>query len=328
MQIGESVKSKMKSEMGRRMCHFCICIIITLLCGCSHFSEEYKAKPTFEEANKLFNQGSYHNALTKYRQIKEQYPTMGDRVLFEMGVIHAHPQNEQRDYEKALECFQKLVRDYPGSGYRQDSEMMMFYISNVTIKDGTIAAQQQQNETLRHEVATLRQEVKGKETEIALLQKKIEGLEQKISALAVQKVTADRILIEKKQRRLTLFSKGELLKTYRIALGGNPDGPKERLGDNKTPEGTYFIDSKNKDSRYHLALHISYPNERDKRRAKEMGVDPGGNIMIHGIKNGFSYVGDLHTKADWTKGCIAVTDEEIVEISKAVPNGTIVEIRP
>lgn len=310
------------------MYQLCICIMITLICGCSHFSEEYKARPTFAEANKLFSQGSYPTALGKYKQIKEQYPTMGDRALFEMGIIHGHPQNEQKDYDKALECFQKLVRDYPGSGYRQDSEMMVFYINNVTLKDRTIATQQQQNESLRHEVATLQRALQDKESEIALLQKKTGGLEQKISVLTMQKLTADRILIEKKQRRLTLFSKGEVIKTYRIALGGNPDGPKERRGDNKTPEGVYVIDSRNRDSRYHLALHISYPNERDKRRAKELGVDPGGNIMIHGLKNGFSYVGDLHTKADWTKGCIAVTDEEIAEIAKAVPNGTVVEILP
>jgi murein L,D-transpeptidase YafK len=125
-----------------------------------------------------------------------------------------------------------------------------------------------------------------------------------------------------------LIAKGEVLKTYKIALGGNPDGPKIRHGDNKTPEGTYLIDSRNKDSHYHLSLHISYPNERDKKRAKELGVSPGGDIMIHGIKNGLSWVGDRHTEVDWTRGCIAVTDEEIDEIGKITRNGTIVEIRP
>jgi murein L,D-transpeptidase YafK len=125
-----------------------------------------------------------------------------------------------------------------------------------------------------------------------------------------------------------LISQGEVLKSYKIALGGNPIGPKERQGDNKTPEGTYVIDGRNMDSRFHLSLHISYPNERDKNRAKELGVSPGGDIMIHGIKNGFSWVGDAHTGVDWTKGCIAVTDEEIEEISKMAPNGTIVEIQP
>ena len=125
-----------------------------------------------------------------------------------------------------------------------------------------------------------------------------------------------------------LISQGEVLKSYKIALGGNPIGPKERQGDNKTPEGTYVIDARNRDSRFHLSLHISYPNERDKKRAKELGVSPGGDIMIHGIKNGFSWVGDAHAGVDWTKGCIAVTDQEIEEIDKLAPNGTIVEIRP
>jgi murein L,D-transpeptidase YafK len=182
-----------------------------------------------------------------------------------------------------------------------------------------MAAQQKQ-------VETLQQEVKSKEEEIVIMQKKIEALEQKI--FATRREPADKILIEKKERRLTLFSKGEVLKTYKIALGGNPNGPKERQGDNKTPEGTYFIDSRNKDSRYHLSLHISYPSEKDKKRAKELGFSPGGDIMIHGVKNSFSWVGDLHKEIDWTKGCIAVTDEEIEEIEKLVPNGTIVEIRP
>ncbi|MGZ3539018.1 MAG: L,D-transpeptidase family protein, partial [Syntrophales bacterium] len=167
---------------------------------------------------------------------------------------------------------------------------------------------------------------KSKENEISILQKKIEMLEQKV--FAIQKGPADKILIEKKERRLTLILRGEVLKTYKIALGGNPNGPKERQGDNKTPEGTYVIDSRNQDSPYHLSLHISYPNEKDKQRARELGVSPGGDIMIHGIKKGVSWVGDFRAEVDWTKGCIAVTDEEIEEIEKLVPNGTIVEIRP
>ena len=125
-----------------------------------------------------------------------------------------------------------------------------------------------------------------------------------------------------------LISQGEVLKSYKIALGGNPIGHKERQGDNKTPEGTYVIDARNRDSRFHLSLRISYPNERDKKRAKELGVSPGGDIMIHGIKNGLSWVGNAHSGIDWTKGCIAVTDQEIEEIDKLAPNGTIVEIRP
>ncbi len=298
---------------------FFICIMITpiLISGCSGF----QAKPTFEEANALFSQGNYEASLNKYEEIVEKHPAAGDRVLFEKGIIYAYPKNEQKDYQKALECFQKLLKDYPGSGYRQDSEMMIFYINNVAVKDKTIAAQQAQIEALR-------KELESKENEIGTLQNRIKALEQKVFALATQKGPVDRILIEKKDRRLMLISKGEVLKAYRIALGGNPVGPKERQGDNKTPEGTYFIDSRNKESRYHLSLHISYPNEKDKKRARELGVPPGGNIMIHGIKNGFSRVGDAHSAVDWTKGCIAVTDEEIEEIAKVVPNGTTVEIRP
>jgi murein L,D-transpeptidase YafK len=236
-----------------------------------------------------------------------------------MGIIYAYPRNEQKDYQKSLECFQKLVRDYPDSEYRLDSQMMIFQIQNVIIKDKIIATQQTQIETSR-------QEVKDKENAIITLHERIETLEQKIFALRTE--PADKVLIKKKERRLTLLSKGEVIKNYKIALGGNPVGPKERQGDNKTPEGTYIIDSRNRDSGYHLSLHISYPNKNDKMRAKELGVSPGGDIMIHGIKNGLTWVGASHAEVDWTKGCIAVTDEEMEEIDKLVPNGTIVEIRP
>lgn len=305
-------------EMGKLRL-FCVCIIVTpvLLCGCSGF----QSKTTFEEANALFSKGDYNASLNKYGEIIGKYPATGDRVLFEMGIIHSYPKNGQKDYQKALDCFQRLIREYPGSRYRQDSERMIFYISNVAVKDQTIASQQTQLEALR-------QEVDGRGNEIAALQEKIRALEQKLFVLATQKGSIDRILIEKKERRLSLLSKGEVLKTYRIALGGNPIGPKERQGDNRTPEGAYVIDARNRDSRYHLSLHISYPNERDRKRARELGVPPGGNIMIHGIKNGFAWVGDAHTEFDWTQGCIAVTDEEIEEIARLTPNGTVVEIRP
>jgi tetratricopeptide (TPR) repeat protein len=309
--------------MGKRLFLYFICIMMTsvLLCGCSHLSEESKTKSAFKEANDLFNQGGYQASLSSYEQIMEKYPEAADRVLFEMGIVYAHPKNEQKDHQKALESLQKLIRNYPTSRYRQDSEMMIFYINNVTAKDMIIAAQLKQIETLRQEVA-------NKENETTALQKKIEDQERKFMDFAIRNGSADKILIEKKQRRLMLISKGEVLKTYKIALGGNPEGPKIRLGDDKTPEGTYLIDSRNKDSQYHLSLHISYPNERDKKRAKELGVSPGGDIMIHGLKNGFSRIGALHTEVDWTKGCIAVTDDEIDEIGKLTRNGTVVEIRP
>jgi tetratricopeptide (TPR) repeat protein len=352
-----------QSRIRDHLYFFFLWIIITpvLICACSHFDKGFQAQATFKEANEFFSQGNYKASLNKYEQILEKYPKAGDRVLFEMGIIYAYPRNEEKDYQKSLECFQKLIEDYPESGYKKDSEVMIFQVHNVTLKDQTIAAQQAQIETLRRtqietlqqkdqtiaaqqaqietlqqkdqtiatqqaQIEILQQEGKSKGNEIITLQEKIEDLEQKV--LTLQKGPADKILIEKKKRRLTLISKGQVLKTYKIALGGNPIGPKERQGDNKTPEGIYIIDSRNKDSRYHLSLHISYPNEKDKQRAKELGVSPGGDIMIHGIKNGFSGISDLHTEVDWTKGCIAVTDEEIVEIEKLVPNGMIVEIRP
>lgn len=321
--------------MGSLLKVFLVCIVLApmLFCGCGHFNEGSRAKTSFKEANDFFSQGSYGASLGRYQQIIDKYPTTGDRVLFEMGIIYSYPGNEQKDYQRSLECFRKLVKDYPESGYRKDSELMIFTINNVIVKDTTIAAQQAQIESLRQEAQN-----RGNETDT--LQKKIEALEQELQtkereinslkkeSVVIPKGPADKVLIEKNERRLTLISKGKALKTYQIALGGNPNGPKERQGDNKTPEGTYVIDSRNKNSRYHLALHVSYPNAKDKKRAKELGVSPGGDIMIHGIKNGFSWAGDYHTEVDWTKGCIAVTDEEIEEIDKVVPNGTVVEIRP
>jgi len=296
---------------------FVVLIIMTtvLLSGCSRF----QVKSAFQEADDLYRQGNYGASLDRYEQIIQAYPPAGDRALFEMGIIHAHPGNDNKDYQKSMECFQRLIRDYPESPYRQDTEKMMFYFNNVTLKDRTIDTQQSLIES-QHK------ELRSKEDEITSLKATVEELEKKV--FSMEKGPADRVLIEKKERRLTLFSNGRALKTYKIALGGNPHGPKVRKGDNRTPEGTYVIDARNRDSRYHMSLHISYPNERDRKRARALGVLPGGNIMIHGIKNGFSSVGEHHAEFDWTKGCIAVTDEEIEEIEKLVPNGTIVEIRP
>jgi tetratricopeptide (TPR) repeat protein len=308
---------------------FCIFLMMApiLLSGCSHFHEGRQAKTTFAEANDLFHQGSYNASLDKYWEITEKYPAKADRAYFEMAIIYAHPKNEQKDYQKSLECFQTLIKEYPESEYRQDSEMMIFNIRNVVLKDQTIAAQQMQI-TLKKKIEASEKSIEAFEKSIETFEKSIEALDQKFFDYATRKGSVDRILIEKSARRLMLISQGEVLKTYKIALGGNPIGPKERKGDNKTPEGTYVIDARNRDSRFHLSLHISYPNERDKNRAKELGVSPGGDIMIHGTKNGSSWVGDAHAEVDWTKGCIAVTNEEIEEIAKLAPNGTIVEIRP
>jgi murein L,D-transpeptidase YafK len=139
---------------------------------------------------------------------------------------------------------------------------------------------------------------------------------------------ADQIVIVKSQRTMTLLRQGQVLKTYKVALGHEPRGAKTQRGDNKTPEGKYTIDSRNPHSQFHLALHISYPNQADRARAKRLGVRPGGDIMIHGLPPAYSWLGAAHRQADWTLGCVAVTDAEIEEIWGLVPNGVQVEIRP
>ncbi len=138
----------------------------------------------------------------------------------------------------------------------------------------------------------------------------------------------DTVLVEKAARRLTLFSGGRAIRTYSIALGSQPVGPKIQEGDDRTPEGSYVIDGHNYNSAYHLSLHLSYPNTFDRARARALRVDPGGDIMIHGLPNGSGWVGPAHREGDWTRGCIAVTDSEIEEIARLVPDGTPVEIKP
>jgi murein L,D-transpeptidase YafK len=127
---------------------------------------------------------------------------------------------------------------------------------------------------------------------------------------------------------LTLLRQGQVLKTYKVALGHEPEGPKTQRGDNRTPEGEYTIDARNAHSQFHLALHVSYPNAADRARAAKLGVNPGGDIMIHGLPPAYAYLGPLHRQTDWTLGCIAVTNAEIEEIWSLVPNGTKVEIKP
>jgi murein L,D-transpeptidase YafK len=147
-------------------------------------------------------------------------------------------------------------------------------------------------------------------------------------ARAADKPLADRILIVKSSRTMTLFSGEKVLRTYKVALGTVPRGPKRIEGDHKTPEGIYTIDAKNPQSRFHLSLHISYPSAVDREQARKLGARPGGAIMIHGLEKHFAYLGALHRQTDWTDGCVAVTNAEIEEIWTMVPVGTRVEIRP
>jgi len=148
------------------------------------------------------------------------------------------------------------------------------------------------------------------------------------AAQSSEKKTADRIVIVKSTRTMTLESNGRALKTYKVALGSQPVGAKERQGDHKTPEGEYAIDAKNEQSRFFMALHLSYPNAADRARAHNLGVSPGGDVEIHGLGKQYGWIGARHRLVDWTDGCIAVTNEEIQEIFGMLPMGTRVEIRP
>jgi murein L,D-transpeptidase YafK len=141
-------------------------------------------------------------------------------------------------------------------------------------------------------------------------------------------LAADSLVVEKQRRTLTLFQQGVAVRTYMIALGKQPTGDKERIGDNRTPEGVFYIDFRNAQSKFHKALHISYPDAAHAQRAKAMGVATGGDIMIHGLPPAYASLGAAHREFDWTNGCIAVTDEEIEEIWRAVPNGVAIQIKP
>ena len=139
---------------------------------------------------------------------------------------------------------------------------------------------------------------------------------------------ADRVVVIKSERVLRLYSEGKVIRSYKVALGGNPVGAKARQGDHKTPEGNYILDSRNAHSQFYRSIHISYPNARDRVAARQNGVSPGGDVFIHGLPNGYGWVGASHRLKDWTDGCIALTNAEMDEVWQAVPNGIPIEIRP
>jgi murein L,D-transpeptidase YafK len=137
---------------------------------------------------------------------------------------------------------------------------------------------------------------------------------------------ADKVVVLKAERKLLLMKGDAVLKTYSVSLGEHPVGPKVRQGDSKTPEGNYVLDRHNALSHYHRSIHISYPNAEDVVRARKLGVSPGGDVFVHGQPHDFS--GTSQQLGDWTDGCIAVTNAEMDEIWRAVPDGTPIEIRP
>lgn len=139
---------------------------------------------------------------------------------------------------------------------------------------------------------------------------------------------ADLIVVIKSKRVMFIMKEGKIIKAYRISLGKTPVGKKTSQGDGKTPEGRYYIEGRNPNSNFYRALKISYPSEEDILKATRAGINPGGAIMIHGLSKKVEYLGKYHIIDDWTEGCIAVTNEEMDEIWRIVPDGIPIEILP
>jgi murein L,D-transpeptidase YafK len=145
---------------------------------------------------------------------------------------------------------------------------------------------------------------------------------------AICQEKADFVLVVKSESTLYLKREGKTLKKFSVVFGADPMGPKQKRGDKRTPEGCYMLDYKKADSAFYKAIHISYPNALDRRRAEAAGVDPGGLIMIHGQKNGFAWLQHLTQQFNWTNGCIAASNQAMDEIWQAVDVGTPIEIKP
>ena len=139
---------------------------------------------------------------------------------------------------------------------------------------------------------------------------------------------ADKVVVEKASRKLHLLKGGVAIRSFDIALGIRPVGDKEKEGDFKTPEGNYLLDARNPDSEYFLAIHVSYPDSRDRAEARKKGVDPGGAIMIHGQPNDPTRSEGYYRTQDWTNGCIAVSNSDMIDIWLMTAENTPIEIRP
>lgn len=139
---------------------------------------------------------------------------------------------------------------------------------------------------------------------------------------------ADKVIIEKAARKLYLLQDGEVFRTFDIALGIMPVGDKEREGDFKTPEGKYRLDLRNPDSDYFLSIRVSYPDNEDLADARQRGVNPGGSIMIHGQPNEPTHSETYYRTQDWTNGCIAVSNSDMIDIWLMTDENTPIEIRP
>ena len=139
---------------------------------------------------------------------------------------------------------------------------------------------------------------------------------------------ADMVLVIKSEAKLCLVKNEKIFREYSVVFGAHPNGHKQQEGDERTPEGRYILDFKNENSAFYKSIHISYPNETDALRAKELGVDPGGFIMIHGQKNGYEWLARFTQQFNWTDGCIAVSNSDMDEIWEAVEIGIPIEIKP
>ena len=158
---------------------------------------------------------------------------------------------------------------------------------------------------------------------VAIVTLLIPGLAQ-----AAQFPVADKVVIEKDARVLHLVQDGEVFRTFRIALGIRPVGDKLREGDFKTPEGRYLLDTRNPDSDFFLAIHISYLNTVDRSEARDTGYEPGGAIMIHGQPNIPTHSEAYYRTQDWTNGCIAVSNSDMIDIWLMTGDNTPIEIKP
>ncbi|MEQ1803597.1 MAG: L,D-transpeptidase family protein [Gammaproteobacteria bacterium] len=139
---------------------------------------------------------------------------------------------------------------------------------------------------------------------------------------------ADRVVVRKAERRLLLMRGDRVLRTFDVALGLSPTGPKQREGDFRTPEGNYRLAGRNPNSDFFLAIQVNYPGPDDLRRASADGVDPGGLIMIHGQPNRPSRPLEYYQTRDWTNGCIAVSNADMVDIWLMTPDNTPIQILP
>ncbi|MGV8843483.1 MAG: L,D-transpeptidase family protein [Pseudomonas sp.] len=149
-----------------------------------------------------------------------------------------------------------------------------------------------------------------------------------IPAPAGQDSTVHKVLVVKSERRLSLISFGKTLKSYRISLGKQPEGAKRYEGDQRTPEGFYWLDWRKSSDKYNLSMHVSYPNARDLTRANKHGLRAGSMIMLHGTPLDEEYPEWFFHSLDWTEGCIALKNTDMQEIWSLVKDGTLIEIRP